>query len=46
VHFDVPLQRALIGFEIDEDHDVSADGRLAAVLVPGTDGLEYLPATS
>jgi hypothetical protein len=46
VHVDVPFQRALIGFEIDESRDFSVDRRLAAVLVPGRDGLQYSPAST
>lgn len=46
VHADVPLQRALIGFEIDEEADITADRRYAAVLVPSSDGLHYRPATT
>jgi hypothetical protein len=46
VYVDVPFQRALIGFEIDKDRDLTADRQLAAILVPGTDGLEYRPANA
>jgi hypothetical protein len=38
----VPFERALIGFEIDED----ADPAYSAVLAPGPDGLVYRPATN
>jgi hypothetical protein len=40
VHAEVPFQRALIGFEVDEEADV------AAVLVPGPTGVAYRPATA
>jgi hypothetical protein len=43
---DVPFQRALIGFEIDEDTDITADRRYAAALVPTPDGLDYRPANT
>ncbi|MFG3711665.1 hypothetical protein [Micromonospora sp. NPDC047730] len=43
---DVPLQRALIGFEVDEDADIAADRRYAAVLLPSPEGLDYRPATA
>lgn len=46
VHGDVPLQRALIGFEVDEDADIAADRRYAAVLLPSPEGLDYRPANS
>ncbi|WP_223874356.1 hypothetical protein [Salinispora mooreana] len=46
VHGGVPLQRALIGFEVDEDADITADRRYAAVLVPSPEGLDYRPATA
>ncbi|ATO14133.1 hypothetical protein CO540_10050 [Micromonospora sp. WMMA2032] len=44
VHGEVPIHRALIGFEVDEDHDVTAGRRYAAVVTPGVDGVEYRPA--
>lgn len=44
VYADVPFQRALIGFEIDEDVDLHSD-QGCAVLAPGVDGLDYRPAT-
>jgi len=40
----VPFQRALIGFEIDEDRDIAVNQRYAAVLMPRADSLEYRPA--
>jgi hypothetical protein len=46
VHADVPVQRALIGFEVDEDTDIGADHRYAAVLLPSPGGLNYRPATT
>lgn len=46
VHDDVPFQRALIGFETDEDRDIIVDKRYAAVLVPCAGGLDYRPANS
>jgi hypothetical protein len=46
VHADVPFQRALIGFEIDEDADITADQRWAAVLLPDPEGMDYRPATA
>jgi hypothetical protein len=46
VYADVPFQRALIGFEINEYTDVSADQRYAAVLLPHSEGLDYRPATA
>ncbi|MFJ8579460.1 hypothetical protein [Micromonospora sp. NPDC093277] len=44
VYGDVPFHRALIGFEIDEDRDIAANRRYAAVLMSCVDGLEYRPA--
>jgi len=44
VYADVPFQRALIGFEVDEDRDITVEKRYAAVLMPGRDGLDYRPA--
>ena len=41
VHADVPFHRALIGFEIDEDRDITVDQRYAAVLVSRADGFDY-----
>jgi len=46
VYADVPFQRAVIGFEVDESHEITADKRYAAVLAPDPDGLDYRPATS
>ena len=46
VHADVPFQRAFIGFEIDEDADITADQRYAAVLLPDPEGMDYRPATA
>ncbi|MEV6595578.1 hypothetical protein AB0M36_01800 [Actinoplanes sp. NPDC051346] len=46
VYADVPFQRALIGFEIDGDADITADQRYAAVLLPSAHGLDYHPATT
>ncbi|MEG3633539.1 hypothetical protein [Micromonospora palythoicola] len=46
VYDEVPFQRALIGFEIDEDRDISGDERRAAVLMPLADGVEYRPANT
>lgn len=46
VHADVPIQRAVIGFEVDEDADITADERYAAVLLPGLHGMDYRPATA
>jgi hypothetical protein len=44
VYIDVPFQRALIGFEVDEDRDITVTTRYAAVLLPGPHGLDYRPA--
>jgi hypothetical protein len=46
VHADVPFQRALIGFEIDQDTDITADRRYAAVLLPDPEGIHFRPATA
>ena len=46
VYADAPFQRALIGFEIDEDHTGTADQRYAAVLIPSPEGFEYHPANA
>jgi hypothetical protein len=46
VHAEVPIHHALIGFEVDEDADLTSEQRYAAVLVPGTAGLDYRPATN
>jgi hypothetical protein len=46
VYDDVPFQRALIGFEIDESHDITVDPRYAAVLVPCAGSLDYRPANA
>lgn len=45
VHADAPFQRALIGFEIDEDTDINANQRYAAVLLSYPEGMDYRPAT-
>lgn len=46
VYADVPFTRALIGFEVDEDADSTAGTAYTARLTPGTDGMDYQPATS
>jgi hypothetical protein len=46
VYADVPFQRALIGFEINVDTDITADQRYAAVLLPHAEGMDYRPATA
>jgi hypothetical protein len=46
VYDDAPFQRALIGFEINEDIDVGADERYAAVLLAYPEGMDYRPATA
>ncbi|MBM0275216.1 hypothetical protein [Micromonospora tarensis] len=46
VYDDVPFERALIGFEIDEDADTTVDRRYAAQLSPGVNGMDYRPATT
>jgi hypothetical protein len=46
VYADVPFERAVIGFEVDEIHDITAGKRYAAVLAPGPGGLDYHPATT
>jgi hypothetical protein len=46
VYADAPFQRALIGFEINEDTDISANQRYAAVLLPYPEGMDYRPATA
>lgn len=46
VYADVPFQRALIGFEVDDDADLAADQRYVAVLAPCPGGLQYRPATA
>jgi hypothetical protein len=46
VHAEVPFQHALIGFEIDEDADITADQRYAATLLPAPEGMVYRPATA
>lgn len=43
VHAEVPLRRALIGFEVDER---STAGGYDAILTPGPTGLKYRPATA
>ncbi|MEU4531230.1 hypothetical protein AB0F49_23695 [Micromonospora ureilytica] len=42
VYVDVPFTRAVIGFEVDEDADVS----YSAGLFPGTSGMDFRPATA
>ncbi|MER7586203.1 hypothetical protein ABTW72_01515 [Micromonospora sp. NPDC127501] len=42
MYADVPFARAIIGFEVDEDADTSYTARL----IPGTNGMEYHPATT
>lgn len=42
VYADVPFARAIIGFEADDD----TDSNYTARLTPGTNGLDYHPATS
>jgi hypothetical protein len=44
IYTDVPFQRALIGFEVDEDRDITRDKRYAAILLPSPNGLDYHPA--
>ncbi|MEU4242386.1 hypothetical protein [Actinoplanes sp. NPDC026619] len=46
VYREVPFQRAVIGFEVDEDRDFTGDKRYAATLTPGPNGLEYDPANT
>ncbi|MFK3980598.1 hypothetical protein ACI2K4_09520 [Micromonospora sp. NPDC050397] len=46
VYADVPFQRALIGFEIDEETDITTDKRYAATLLSGSGGMDYRPATA
>jgi hypothetical protein len=46
VYAKVPFQRALIGFEIDEDADIADGRRYAAVLLPTSEGWDYRPATA
>lgn len=46
VYADVPFQHAFIGFEIDENADITTDQRYAAVLLPEPDGMDYRPATA
>ncbi|MET7667713.1 hypothetical protein [Micromonospora luteifusca] len=46
VYGDVPFHRALIGFEVDQAADITADERYAAVLLPRPDGMDYRPATA
>jgi hypothetical protein len=46
VHAEVPFQRALIGFEIEENVDIVADRRSVAVLLPFSGGWDYRPATA
>ncbi|MFG1869296.1 hypothetical protein [Micromonospora arborensis] len=46
VHAEVPFHRAVIGFEVDQDADVTDDERFAAILLPCPEGLDYRPATA
>jgi hypothetical protein len=47
VHTQAPFQRAVIGFQVDEHADLTADQRYAATLVPHPGGgLIYHPATA
>lgn len=46
VYAEAPFERAVIGFEVDEAHDIAVGRRYAAVLLPGPDGLEYRPANA
>ncbi|MEH0927300.1 hypothetical protein [Micromonospora sp. CPCC 205558] len=46
VHADVPFTRAIIGFEADDDADTTAGASYTARLIPGTNGMDYQPATS
>lgn len=46
VHADAPFQHALMGFEINEDNDMTTDQRYAAVLLPHPEGMDYRPATA
>lgn len=46
VYADVPFHRAVIGFEVDEDCDITANRRYVTVLMPCADGLEYRPANA
>lgn len=45
VYADVPFQRALIGFELNGDSDITGDQRYAAVLLPTPEAMDYRPAT-
>jgi len=46
VHAEVPCQRVVIGFEVDQESDVTADRRGAAFLIPMAGGLQYIPANA
>ncbi|MFI7027026.1 hypothetical protein ACIBMZ_30435 [Micromonospora sp. NPDC049900] len=46
VHGEVPFHRALIGFEVDDDHGISGDQRYHTVLMPSPDGIKYRPANT
>ncbi|MDG4809520.1 hypothetical protein O7634_22460 [Micromonospora sp. WMMD1120] len=46
VYDEVPFERALIGFEVDEDVESGDDPGRAARLLPTTDGWDYRPATT
>ncbi|MGI5521455.1 hypothetical protein ACQEUX_10900 [Micromonospora sp. CA-259024] len=46
VYDDAPFGRAIIGFEVDEDADITAGKRYAARVLPGTDSMDYYPATT
>ncbi|TBL45340.1 hypothetical protein EYA84_00745 [Verrucosispora sp. SN26_14.1] len=46
VHGEVPFHRALIGFEVHEDHGNNGDQRYHAILTPSPDGIEYRPAST
>jgi hypothetical protein len=44
IYEQVPFRRAVIGFEGDEDLDITAGRRYAAALMPGAGALGHLPA--
>ena len=46
IYTQVPFRRALIGFEIDDEADITSDERFAAVLEPQANGMAYFPATA
>ncbi|MFI6784514.1 hypothetical protein [Micromonospora sp. NPDC050276] len=46
VYDDVPFHLALIGFEVDDEADITAGTAYAARLIPGADGMVYHEATS